>query len=369
MDIQKKYRIAQVVGDATTGGVISCVLNFYRNIDREKFQFDFYTYGPSPFDDEIKSLGGEIYHIPIVLNFFKAVRVMKNYFDKRDYYALHVHMTSLSFVSLLAGKLSGIDYRICHAHSTSHKSEKVYIVKNTLKYFSKLFPTHLAGCSRLSCCWLYGKKKGNEAFLLHNAIDSSRFKRNRQMSIDMRKKYGIEGKYVIGNIGRFVFQKNIPFLIDVFAKLCLSEDDVQLILVGNGKEEDIIEKKIESYGIKDKILILPETKTVEEYFSLFDIFVLPSRFEGLPLVGIEAQGMGIKCLLSDCITNETNISNNCEFLPIDNTSIWVDKIKQIKKENKFYESENLLIDSGYEIKNEAKRLEEFYINLENRGAK
>lgn len=363
MEVIKKIKIAQVVGNAKAGGVISCVLNFYRNIDRNLFQFDFYTYGPSSHDQEIIELGGRVFYIPDVLSFFKSVSAMKSHFKKESYYAVHAHLTSLSFVPLLAAKRVGIKNRICHAHSTSHKSEKVWLVKNTLKHFSKLYPTHLAGCSKLSNRWLYGKKKGEDAFLLRNAIDLDRFHPDEERKARMKAELGLEGKSVVGCICRFEFQKNMPFLIDAFASLSLENEDAHLVLVGGGSEEEEILKKIEHYGIAERVHILKESHQVENYFAVFDLFVLPSRFEGLPLVAVEAQAMGIPCLLSDLITDEVNVTGKCEFLSIDSFGAWAEKMNELLISAKSYDALDKIVEAGYDIKCESKRLEQFYLSL------
>lgn len=358
----EKLKIAQIIGNAKSGGVISCVLNFFRNIDRNKFQFDFYTYGESPFDEEIRQLGGRIFIIPNVLGFFKSVKAMKTYFAKENYYAVHAHLTSLSFVPLCAAKRAKIKYRICHAHSTSHRSEKVWLVKNTLKHLSRLYPTHLAGCSRYACCWLYGKRKGREAFVLKNAIDLSRFKRDDGKSAKLKEEYGLAGKKVIGNIGRFEFQKNQLFLLDAFAMLALERDDVDLALVGGGKLQSDIESRISELKLENRVHVYTEKKQVEDYFALFDLFALPSRFEGLGMVAVEAQAMGIPCLLSSEITQEVDVTKTCRFLPIEKSGEWADTIEEMLR-CPHYDEMAKVIAGGYDIKEEAKVLEEFYFKL------
>lgn len=357
----KKIKIAQVVGNAKTGGVISCVMNFYRHIDRDKFQFDFYTYGPSPFDEEIKNLGGRVFYIPNVLRYFKSIKAMKKLFKENCYDIVHAHLTSLSFVPLKAAKKAGVKIRICHAHSTSHKSEKVWIVKNTLKHFSKIYATNLAGCSRYACNWLYGKKSGANAFVLHNAIDLTRFVRNDEKSMQLKNRYGFEGKKVVGHIGRLEFQKNPLFLIDVFNETAKLTPDVVFVMVGGGSMADKVKRKINKLGLSKKVFIFNETKHVEDYYALFDVFVLPSKFEGLPLVAIEAQMMGVPCLLSDKITRETDISGNCKFLPIKSARLWGENISESLNKNEKY---NLMSIVDYNILYQVKALEDFYTELD-----
>lgn len=356
-----KIRIAQVVGNAKTGGVISCVLNYYRNINRQKFVFDFFTYGESPFDDEIRALGGQVYYIPNVINFPKAIPAMVKLFKNGGYGIVHAHLTTLSAVPLFAAKLAGIKRRICHAHSTSHKSEKTRFVKNFLRCFSRVFTTDIAGCSRYSSVWLYGKRRGKEAFLLRNAIDLDRFNKDDARSERLRAEYGLTGRKVLGFVGRFVFQKNVPFLVEAFAMLSLADKDAFLVLVGDGKERRQIEELIKKYDIQSSVLILSETKNVENYYALFDLFVLPSRFEGLPLVAVEAQAMGIPCLLSDEITKEVDLSGKCQFLPIEHQGEWADKMMEMLDNAEKYDGTSAVAEAGYDIKKESKRLEEFYM--------
>ncbi len=363
----EKIKIAQVIGNAKTGGVVSCVMNFFRNVDRDRFQFDFYTYGPSPYDAEIKSLGGRVFYFPNVLKFFKSVRFLKKKFIQENYYAVHAHLTTLSFVPLFAAKLARVKFRVCHAHSTGHKSEKVWLVKQTLKHISRLFPTHLAGCSELSNCYLYGKKHGKDAFLLRNAIDLDKFSFNKEHAAAVRERYGLSNSQIVGAVGRFEFQKNYPFLIDAFAMLRFKKPNAKLVLVGGGSEIEKIEEKIAFYKLEEYVKIVPNNNYVQDFFGAFDLFVMPSRFEGLPLVAIEAQAMGVPVLLSSYITEETDITEKCEFMPIDSAGAWADKMSDMLDNAKRYDARQAIEDAGYDIKKETKRLEEFYLSLAKRN--
>lgn len=360
----KKIKIAQVIGNAKVGGVINCVMNYFRNIDTTKVQFDFYTYGPSPFDDEIKARGGRVFYFPSVFAFFKCVRFLRKSFKREQYDIVHAHMTSLSFVSLLAAKQAGVKHRICHAHSTTNKEEGfVHVVKSCLKHISTWFATDLAGCSRLSIDWLYGKKAAKNAYLMRNAIDLDRFDVTDEEKRELKVRYGLENCKVVGHIGRFEFQKNIPFLVKAFAILCKSRDDVRLMLVGGGAEFENVKKLVETLKIEDKVLFMTERRDVQEYYALFDVFALPSRFEGLPLVAIEAQAMGIPCLLSDCITKEADVTGHVEYLPILSANYWANEISRVLDENVSYDGRKAVADGGYDIVEETENLLEYYTEV------
>lgn len=360
----KKIKIAQVIGNAKVGGVINCVMNYFRNIDTSEVQFDFYTYGPSPFDEEIKARGGRVFYFPSVFAFFKCVRFLRKSFKREQYDVVHAHMTSLSFVSLLAAKQAGVKHRICHAHSTTNKEEGfVHFVKSCLKHISTWFATDLAGCSRLSIEWLYGKKAAKKAYLMRNAIDLDKFDVTDEEKRELKAHYGLENCRVIGHIGRFEFQKNIPFLVKAFAILCKSRDDVRLMLVGGGKEFENVKKLVYTLKIEDKVLFMTEKRNVQEYYALFDVFALPSRFEGLPLVAIEAQAMGIPCLLSDCITKEADVTGHVEYLPILSANYWANEISRVLDENISYDGRKAVAAAGYDIVEESKKLLEYYTEV------
>lgn len=360
--IQYPIKIAQIIGNARSGGVISCVLNFYKNIDRSKLQFDFFTYGTSPYDEDIIALGGRIFYFNKVTNVVKSYNELKKHFKNENYFAVHSHLTSLSVLPLLAAKRAKVEHRICHAHSTTNIKESVWLVKSVLKRFSTVFATEIAGCSMYSCAWLYGQKNMDKIFLLHNAIDLQRFAYSAQKDNELAKIYGLGDKKIIGAIGRLVFQKNFSFLIDSFALLSQKNDDAVLVIVGDGKYKTKLLKQIDTLKLKDKVFILPEIANVQNYYKIFDLFVMTSRFEGLPLVAVEAQAVGVPCLLSTNITSEVNISGNCQFLPTKSAQMWSEKMLDMLNLGRI-DATNKIIENGYEIKAESKKLADFYTGL------
>lgn len=351
-------KIAQIVGNTVTGGVPSCVLNYYRFIDKEKYQFDFYTYGPSKLDEEIKRLGGNIYYIPNITNLPKYIFALTKLLKENNYKIMHSHMTSLSIFPLFAGWLAGVKNRFCHAHSTTHKTEKVRIFKNFLKKFCTIFSTKNIACSSYSAKWMYGRRADN-AIVLRNAIDTKRFTQNLDERKKIRKKWGADS-LVIGHIGRFEYQKNHEFLLDIMSKIVEDRPDALLVLVGQGSLENAIINKISKLGLTKNVIIEPEINNVEMYYNGFDFFVLPSRYEGLPLVGVEAQAMNIPCVFSEEVTKEADITDNNLFLPLNDPKEWADAILQNINMQK--ESGIRVSEKGYDIRDAVKTLEELYAN-------
>lgn len=360
-------RIAQVLGNAAFGGVIVWLMNFFRNIDRTKFLFDFYMYAPSPYDDEIRALGGRVFYWPRVTNVFSAYRILKKAFRDNGYSTVHVHMTTLSFVALAAAKSAGVPRRICHSHSTANPHEGwKYAVKMLIRPLPKLFATDLAGCSELAIRWLYGAKCADKAVLVHNAVDLDRYRVSDGYAVEAKKRLGLSGRKVIGFAGRFERQKNLPWLIDVFAEVARRRDDAVLVLAGAGSEKQMLLRRAEEKGIADKIFFFGKVEDVNALYAAMDIFVLPSLFEGLPLVAIEAQAAGLFCLMSDNITREAAVTDNCAFLPLDDVNEWADSVLAVLEAARNYDGPEALSGGPYDIRLEAKKLEELYSRVPER---
>lgn len=354
-------RIAEVLGNAATGGVMNWLMNFYRHVDRSRVQFDFYMYAPSVFDDEIRALGGRVFYYPrVVTHVFGAIRTLKKAFKKEKYPIVHVHMTTLSFVALYAAKRAGVKRRICHAHSTADRAEgRKWLVKNMLKPLAGLFATDLAGCSELSIKWLYGRK-AEKATLIHNAIDTDRFAGAYASVVAADADDEGESVKTIGFIGRFEKQKNVGFLVDVFKEVAEKRKDVKLLLVGSGKEHDETVRKVNDYGLTERVEFRGWCKDIERYYAEIDVLALPSLFEGLPMVAVEAQAAGIPCVLSANITREAAVTPRCEFVSLAYRGKWTEALLRALDEGREY-GKRALEGSAYDIRTEANKLTEYYL--------
>ena len=363
---EEPVRIAEVLGNAATGGVMNWLMNFYRHVDRDKVQFDFYMYAPSAFDDEIRALGGRVFYYPrVVTHVFGAIRTLKKAFKKEKYPIVHVHMTTLSFVALYAAKRAGVKRRICHAHSTADRAEGwKWIVKNMLKPLAGLFATDLAGCSELGIDWLYGRK-AKDAVLIHNAIDTARFAGAyaEVAAADADDEAPVK---TIGFIGRFEKQKNVGYLVEVFKDVAAARKDVGLLLVGAGKEYTEIVEKVKKLGLTERVEFRDWCKDIERYYAEIDVLALPSLFEGLPMVAVEAQAAGIPCVLSDNITKEAAVTPKCEFVPLADRERWAEALNAALDKGRDYGAAGLE-GSAYDINTEAGKLTDYYLGMIGEG--
>ena len=280
---------------------------------------------------------------------------------------MHSHINTLSVFPLRAAKKAGVPVRIAHSHSTTNKKEKKKnMMKMLLRPFSKKYATNYFACTEHAGRWLFGNKEydNGNVYILNNAIDLDKFKYNEKIRIKKRKELNIENDtLVIGHIGRFVAQKNHTFLIDIFNELHKKKKNSILLLIGQGPLIDEIKQKVEMLGLSDSVKFLGQRDDVNELYNVMDLFLFPSLYEGLGMVLIEAQANGLSCIASTEVPRIVKISKDVSFLELRSSiNIWRDEIiKMIGKKNLV--DINILIEKGYDIKNESIKLIKKYKEL------
>ena len=356
-------RIAQMLYSMGMGGVENFLMNIYRNIDREKYQFDFIlqTNERSYFDDEIEKLGGRIFRIPrFEKHPIEHIKELKKILKENEYIAFHRHTASSTvFVDLLVAKECGIKRRIVHSHSTSHRYKALNKFFRPLLYNSAT--VHLA-CGKEAGKWLYGNKPFE---ILNNAIDCHKYFFSNKIRFEYREKLGIDNYIVIGHVGRFDDAKNQRYLIKVFKKLCEKKNNYKLLLCGDGTLRNELEKECKKNNIDDKVVFLGVRKDVNNILQAVDIFAFPSKYEGVSLTLIEAQLSGLPIIMSDKIAKETIYNPNVHMLGISehDIEIWAEKLIECKGEilSRKDINENLIKD--YDVNTIRNRLINEYISL------
>lgn len=346
-------RILHIVYKMNPGGVESLLMNLYRNIDRDKYQFDFYTIGHGVFDNEIIKMGGQVYYT----NSMHEVGLFKYWSNwdiflktHRDMYdVIHCHLNNTGVYMLKIARKNGIKVRICHSHASTTLGNPI------LKPFRKIFnyiaiknSTLLLGCSDKANKWLYGNKS-KQAYILNNGVDVKRFKYKNESRKKIRKEYNLDEKtMVIGHVGRLVEVKNHKYLLRVFKEYSIINPNSVLMVVGDGDLKDSLVEYTHNLHIDDKVLFLGIKTNVEEYMCCFDSFVFPSFYEGLPVTLIEAQASGLQVLASRNISEMSSVLDTFEFLDIDDNPIeWA---KKIKKSSNRDLANKILSESHFNIK-------------------
>ncbi len=366
-------RVLHVCGNMNIGGLENRIMDIYRNIDRDKVQFDFLlNSNNNDYNDEISSLGGRVYFIPhlsirTVFTYKKNVKSFLN--EHKEYRIIHGHAANGSFILHMVAKKQGIPVRIAHARSAGFGRGIKGAIKKLLCYPLRFSVTHKLAVSKLAGQSRFGKhdmKKGNVK-VIPNGIDTKHFKYDETIRNHTREKLGLGNSLVIGHVGEFNYAKNHEYLIDIFYEVYHQNQNSILVLVGIGNAQNYIKEKVKKLGLSDSVKFLGKRSDVHELLQAIDVFVFPSRYEGLPGTVIEAQATGMRCLISNKISDEIKITDLVEFLPIEeNAKIWADKVIEYSKNDfKRTSRDTELYEKGYDAHIQAKRMEEFYLSFYN----
>ncbi len=322
-------RIAQILGKMNGGGAEQVVMNYYRAIDRKRAQFDIFCFKSSRMvpAEEIKRLGGGLYLLCGFSRPVRYVRTLSRLLKENGYTIVHCHLSTLSFLPLLAAKMAGIPVRILHNHSTSGGRREIIrnAAKALLKPLARLFATDLFACSELSARWMYKKlptaelcdnnAPDNAVRIMKNAVDTALFRYDEQKRLSLRKELDIpKNAPVILHVGRFCPQKNQQFLVDIFSEV--ADKKARLIMVGTGGDMELIKARVMAAGLSGRVIFAGQRADIDRFYSAADCFVLPSNYEGLPLCGVEAQCAGLYCVFSDKVTKEVKLTDGAQFLSL-----------------------------------------------------
>jgi glycosyltransferase EpsF len=366
---ESPLRVCHIIGSGVRGGIESVVFNYYRFIDRSKIQFDFVIHADSPYDipDDIKMLGCKIHKVPSYKYLSAYISSLKKIFKENNYTIVHSHITALSVFPLYAAKMAGVPIRIAHSHSTAGRGRGELarnIVKFALKQFSCVYPTHFMGCSNYATKWLFGESfcRKNGYQVLWNALDLDRFKYSEKVRNQVRRELDIEDKIVIGHIGRFMPQKNHAFLIDIFAEMQKLNNKTALLLIGDGPLKAKTEEKVRNLGLANSVHFLGIRDDIPSLYCAMDLFLLPSLYEGLPVTTVEAQSIGLPCLVSDT-TPDKALTALEKKAPLDiSPREWAIRALEHAKTLVTPQHE-MLSKMGYDIRIENRKLVEYYLRL------
>lgn len=360
-------RVAIIAGVLHSGGKRNLIMEFYRHIDRSKVQFDFICDSDSngiPYE-EIKSLGGIVYIVPPYKNLIQHLKQTYKIIKENNYPIVHAFDNTLNIFPMFVAKIAGVKVRISESISKGDKNEKKTFIKLALRPFSHFFANYYMANSVDCGIWQFGKntyEKGKvDIFKTVINADANAF--DGDLRENTRSKYGWNGKVVHGFIGRYVAQKNPLFLIDIFNAITKLQDNAILVMVGFGEMEEEMMRKVRAYGIEDRVINLGRRDDIKQFYNAFDTFILPSLYEGMPVVGIEAQCAGLPIFFSKNITEETTASNLAHYISLESSAQEWAKYIVDTMENNISDRAGAyqqVIKSGFDSKNEAMRLQKYY---------
>ena len=359
----KAYK--SIASNGNSGGVEAVIMNYYRHIDKTEVQFDFVMHKGSNSDyiAEVKSMGAKVYEVTPYSNPIRFIQEVYSIIKKGNYQIVHSNMNALSVFPLFAAYLAGVPVRILHNHSTDTKAEPLRtFVKHLLRPFARLFANKYWACSKLAGEWMYGKQAvaDGKVTIINNAIDLKQFAFDEAKRDKLRKELGLQDCFVIGHVGRFMKQKNHDFLVDIFAEVVKKQDNAKLLLIGDGPLREQIENKVKTLGLDEMVIFTGVRSDVADLYNAMDVFVLPSFYEGLPVVGVEVQANGLPFLCSSNVTKEILISDRIELVELEKgAKAWAEKILAFSEKQRTTASKDIS-QSGFDIEVEAEKMGERY---------
>ena len=362
--------VLHVFGKLNRGGAESRVMDLYRNVDRAKVQFDFmqHTTKVCDFQPEIEQLGGKVYHVPPFRfwNYFSYCKAWKQFIREHpEIRIVHGHMTSTASIYLPIVHKKGV-FTIAHSRNAGvDKGIKGKLTKFLRRNLTEKCDRCFA-CSKLAGEAVFGKEameQGNVT-IIPNAIDAARFTFDPEVRKQKREELHIQPEeFLIGEVGRFDPQKNQKYAVEILAECRKKNFPAKLILIGEGPLMETVRQQVEELQLQEYVIFTGLQKDVVPFYQAMDFFLLPSFYEGLPGVAVEAQASGLRGILSDAITTETTMTSLMEFLNVQEPAeVWADRIMACGH----YERQNTLKEmqeAGFDVKNLAKRLQDFYLRV------
>lgn len=365
-----KISVLYIVGNTMLrGGTEAFIMNYYRHINHDKIQIDFIYQGDDDgvYDKELLDNGSKIYHVP-----FKSKSPIRFSMDVKrilkegNYQVIHSQMDAMGCWPLAIAKNVGVPMRIAHSHNTKHQTNNpIKLMLNDIaKLLLRKYATDYYACGYDAGLFMFGKKlmEQSKVQLIHNAIELDKYAYSDLKRNKIRKEFGIENEIVIGHIGQFREQKNHKKIIEIFTEIVKSDNNVKLMLVGDGPLKSNIQSLAKKNSVLDKVIFTGSRNDVSDILNVFDVFLFPSLFEGLGIVAIESQANGLPTVVSDVIPNEAMITDIIMKVDLNADSfVWKNAVyKALKIGRK--DERHKLTEAGYDIVTEANKLEERYLN-------
>lgn len=361
--LDEPIRVLHVLQRMEAGGTQAFLMNLYRNIDRSKVQFDFLVeYSEKQFyDDEIETLGGHVYRTTFRedKNLPKFLEYLRGFFaDHREYTIVHCHAYTVGYFVLREAERAGVAVRIAHSHN-NNMSGATKPLKIVMRSLFSLHANEFMACSEEAGRFLFGN---HDFTVVKNAIDVDRYAFDGGVRAEVRGELGLGSSLVVGNVGRLHHQKNQSFLMDVFSEVAGITPDVRLLLVGNGPlREELLEKSSE-LGISDKMTLLSDRRDMDRLYQAMDVFVLPSLYEGLGIVAIEAQSSGLPTICSDGVAEDADVSPLFGRMSLqDSPKAWAEAIVKAAGARDCAAGAAGARAHGFDVRDNAAKMQEWYL--------
>jgi len=360
-------KVAYVLGKLHSGGKKNLVMEYYRHMDTNLVRIDFICDADSNSipEEEIKALGGKIYRVAPYEHIAQNMKEMAKIFKEEQYDVVHAWDSLMNLFPMVLAKQAGVKVRISESLSMANKHEKKTIIKYALRPFSHIAANYYMACGVDCGVFQFGKKTYDDGkiAIFKTVINARTNAYDPELRQRTREKFGWKDKTVYGFIGRYMMQKNPIFIIDVFNEIQKLQENACMVLVGFGELEQKMMERVKAYDIGDKVKNLGRREDIKQFYNAFDAFLLPSLYEGLPVVGLESQSCGLPIFFSTEITPEAKVCDMAHYFSLKTpVSEWAREIVDIVAQNihvrRSYAEE--VIVAGFDSESEAKRLQNFY---------
>lgn len=350
-------RLLCILSNMNAGGAETFLMKVYRNIDKSKYQFDFCLSSAerSFYESEIEKLGGRVFHIePKTDNFCLFKKKLYNIVKDNDYqYVLRITANATGFIDLKIAKEAGAKTCIGRSSNSNDEGKLKNKMAHTLgKYFFLKYVDKAISPSKLAAKYTFGKNcfETKNVSILHNGLDIEQYKFTQLGRKQIRREFKIrEDAVVIGNIGRFMIQKNHKLIVDIFFEIYKLNSRAVLLLVGTGELLEDIKKQVRGYNLDDNVIFAGVRSDIPSILSAMDVLLMPSLYEGMPNVVIEAQATGLPCVISDTITEEADITGLLKYVSLnEKIDTWANCVLNsvsVFREN----TQDKFISNGYDI--------------------
>lgn len=367
-------RVLEVFGEPISrGGQESYIISALQNMDLSELHIDMFTpyfCDNQLYIDYIHSIGGVINHADLPFKVGGTRREIIPCFNQflkthEKYDIVHIHSGSISVLAYYARVASknGVNKVIVHSHSSGVKENiKHFLMKVYAAGMFKKYATDFCACSIEAAKWKFPKSVLPNIKILKNGVDLNKFKFNSNSRNKMRTFYGIKkDEFVLGHVGRFTYEKNQTFLIDILKEYIERFGTAKMVLVGDGIEFENVKAKVKALGLESSVIFVGSQNNVNEFMNMFDVFLFPSLYEGLGIVGIEAQASGLQVIASTGVPSAINISGNVRFCGLNSTKQWCDeleKLRYVKKED----NAQIIKEKGFDIKDSSRIVHDLYLS-------
>jgi glycosyltransferase involved in cell wall biosynthesis len=358
-------KVLAITSELDGGGVDRLLYDYCNHLSGD-VQFDFIVTSKIEgiLEQPLKALGCKIFRVPQLKEDFKGHREqIKEIIEAGEYDIIHDHSGYKAWCNLTVAKKCGVKSRIAHSHlAFVNESFLGCIIRKISTIFTKFCATDLFACGNDAAKWMWGEKafRKNKVYIMKNAVFADKFSFCAAKRNELRKELGLENKFVIGNVARITYQKNQEFLVDAFAEIKKTRDDAVLLLVGRGDAEEQIKKQVSDLGLNDSVIFTGVRNDVPDLLNVMDVFVLPSRFEGLPVTLIEIQANGLPGVISDTVTKEMQFSEEIIFLPLSES---YEEWAKVILSNGRQASVNAIENTSYDLKLASKDLKNKYFSI------